>query len=115
MRILFFDMGSFTYRDVRDAMESLGHEVHTLYYHFADRYKDDFLMTDSATNLRRRLMIWYSASIFSHLWPKHARKRDFHTYHGHMIHLWMRGCRIIFPTIPIIFSSLTGRKSLITT
>ncbi len=42
MRILFFDMGSFTYRDVRDAMESLGHEVHTLYYHFADRYKDDF-------------------------------------------------------------------------
>ncbi len=42
MRILFFDMGSFTYRDAKDAMERLGHEVRTLYYHFADRYNDEF-------------------------------------------------------------------------
>ena len=44
MRILFFDMGSYTYRDVKSVMEGLGHEVDTLYYHFADRYKDDFFV-----------------------------------------------------------------------
>lgn len=42
MKILFFDMGSYTYRDINECMQSMGHYVSTVYYHFSDRYNDDF-------------------------------------------------------------------------
>lgn len=36
------DMGSYTFRDTKEALISLGHDVDELYYHFADRFNDDF-------------------------------------------------------------------------
>ena len=42
MRILLFDAGSYTYRDLKEALERKEHRVTTLYYHFADRYRDEF-------------------------------------------------------------------------
>ena len=37
-------MGSYLYDDILDALKSMGHTVRTAYYHFEDRYKDDFFM-----------------------------------------------------------------------
>ena len=42
MKILFFDMGSFTYWDVLATFKKMGHICKTMYYHFPDRYEDDF-------------------------------------------------------------------------
>lgn len=42
MKILFFDMGSYTYRDILSAFQKMGHCRRTLYYHFPDRYEDAF-------------------------------------------------------------------------
>lgn len=42
MKILFFDMGSYTYWDILEAFKKMGHSCRTLYYHFPDRYEDDF-------------------------------------------------------------------------
>ncbi len=44
MKILLFDMGSYIYRDVLSTLKELGHEVHTVYYNFKDRLKDDFFI-----------------------------------------------------------------------
>lgn len=42
MRILFFDAGSYVYHDVYDCMKKMGHDVHTIYYHFANRFSDTY-------------------------------------------------------------------------
>lgn len=42
MKILLFDMGSFTYKDIKEELEKQGHCVEGMYYHFADRYSDLF-------------------------------------------------------------------------
>ena len=42
MRILFFDAGSYVYHDVYDCMKKMGYDVHTIYYHFADRFSDSY-------------------------------------------------------------------------
>ena len=42
MKILFYDMGSYLYDDALEALKDLGHEVRTVYYHFDNRYEDDF-------------------------------------------------------------------------
>lgn len=42
MNILLFDMGSYTYKDLQEALIRNGHEVVSLYYHFRDRYEDSF-------------------------------------------------------------------------
>ena len=42
MKILMLDMGSYTFRDTQEAVLKLGHEVDTIYYHFHDRFRDDF-------------------------------------------------------------------------
>ena len=42
MKILFYDMGSYLYDDAVETLRNMGHEVRTVYYHFEDRYKDDF-------------------------------------------------------------------------
>lgn len=42
MKILFFDMGSYTYWDILAAFRKMGHSCKTIYYHFPDRYEDDF-------------------------------------------------------------------------
>lgn len=38
------DMGSYTFRDTKEAILSIGHEVDEIYYHFADRFKDDYFI-----------------------------------------------------------------------
>ncbi len=42
MRILFYDMGSYLYDDCLETLRAMGHEVRTVYYHFDNRYEDDF-------------------------------------------------------------------------
>lgn len=42
MNILLFDMGSFTYADIKEELLRQGHRVDSIYYHFADRYSDSF-------------------------------------------------------------------------
>ncbi|MBQ0028698.1 MAG: glycosyltransferase, partial [Lachnospiraceae bacterium] len=42
MNILFFDMGSYTYNDIHSELIRKGHSVKTLYYHFKDRFEDEF-------------------------------------------------------------------------
>lgn len=42
MKILFYDMGSYTARDFLYYLEQAGHTCKTVYYHFANRYQDDF-------------------------------------------------------------------------
>ncbi len=42
MRILMLDMGSYTFRDTKDAVIALGHEADPIYYHFHDRFEDDY-------------------------------------------------------------------------
>ena len=47
------DMGSYTFRDTKEAILSLGHEVDDIYYHFTDRFKDDFFIERINHILRR--------------------------------------------------------------
>ena len=42
MKILFYDMGSYTAKDILFYLEKAGHTCKTIYYHFANKYKDDF-------------------------------------------------------------------------
>ncbi len=42
MKILFYDMGSYLYDDCLETLKEMGHEVRTVYYHFDNRYEDDF-------------------------------------------------------------------------
>lgn len=42
MKILFYDMGSYTSKDIIYYLEQAGHICKTVYYHFADKYCDDF-------------------------------------------------------------------------
>ena len=54
MRILLFDMGSYTYRDIKEALQRAGHDVDDLYYHFKDRYCDEFFSERFRLQLRRK-------------------------------------------------------------
>ena len=54
MKILMLDMGSYTFRDTKEAILSLGHEVDEIYYHFADRFNDDFFLERINHILRRK-------------------------------------------------------------
>ena len=42
MKILIFDAGSYVYYDIVDCLKEMGHEVHTIFYHFADRFEDSY-------------------------------------------------------------------------
>lgn len=42
MKILFYDMGSYTAQDIIYYLEKAGHSCKTLYYHFANKYEDAF-------------------------------------------------------------------------
>ena len=42
MKILFYDMGSYTYQDFLNYLEKAGHTCKTIFYHFPDKYEDDF-------------------------------------------------------------------------
>ena len=42
MNILFYDMGSYTYQDLLFYLEQAGHHCRTVYYHFPDKFEDEF-------------------------------------------------------------------------
>ena len=42
MKILFYDMGSYTYKDVLIHLQDAGHQCKTIIYSFKDKYEDDF-------------------------------------------------------------------------
>lgn len=42
MKILFYDMGSYTYQDFIFYLKKAGHQCKTVYYRFSDRFEDDF-------------------------------------------------------------------------
>lgn len=42
MKILFYDMGSYTYHDFLYYLKAGGHTCKTVYYHFPNQYEDDF-------------------------------------------------------------------------
>lgn len=42
MRILFYDMGSYIYHDFLYYLKKEGHACKTVYYHFSDKFQDDF-------------------------------------------------------------------------
>ncbi len=42
MRILFYDMLSYTYRDTAETLRSMGHTVHTVTYRFQNRLQDNY-------------------------------------------------------------------------
>ncbi len=44
MKILFYDMGSYTHRDLLYYLKQAGHSCQTVYYHFPDKYEDDFFI-----------------------------------------------------------------------
>lgn len=52
MRILFYDMGSFTYGDIKEALLRAGHSVETLYYALPDKYSHTFFEERLALELK---------------------------------------------------------------
>ncbi len=52
MKILFYDMGSYTAKDMIYYLEKAGHTCKTIYYHFADKYHDDFFCERFTQNLK---------------------------------------------------------------
>lgn len=44
MRILFYDMGSYTYQDFLYYLGKAGHHCRTVYYHFPDKFEDEFFI-----------------------------------------------------------------------
>ena len=44
MKILFYDMGSYTYQDFIYYLEQAGHSSQTVYYHFPNKFEDDFFV-----------------------------------------------------------------------
>lgn len=54
MNILFYDMGSYLYDDILDALKAMGHTVRTAYYHFDNRYEDDFFVDRFTRKLREK-------------------------------------------------------------
>lgn len=44
MKILFYDMGSYTYQDILYYLRKAGHSCRTVYYHFPDKFEDDFFV-----------------------------------------------------------------------
>lgn len=42
MKILFYDMGGYTYRDLLFYLQAAGHHCRTVYYHFPDKFEDSF-------------------------------------------------------------------------
>lgn len=66
MNILLFDMGGFTYRDIKEELLRQGHNVEGMYYHFADRYCDTFF--DERIRLKLR-QISFDAVISVNFFP----------------------------------------------
>lgn len=44
MKLLLYDMGSYTYQDFLYYLQKAGHSCKTVYYHFPDKFEDDFFV-----------------------------------------------------------------------
>lgn len=53
MNILFYDMGSYTYQDMLYYLRQMGHTCKTVYYHFPDKFEDDFFCNRFETLLKQ--------------------------------------------------------------
>lgn len=53
MNILFYDMGSYTYQDMLYYLKEMGHTCKTVYYHFPDKFEDDFFCNRLETLLQQ--------------------------------------------------------------
>ena len=53
MNILFYDMGSYTYQDMLYYLKEMGHTCKTVYYHFPDKFEDDFFCNRMETLLNQ--------------------------------------------------------------
>lgn len=53
MKILFYDMGSYTVKDIIYHLEKEGHSCQILYYHFANKYDDAFFCERFGAKLQK--------------------------------------------------------------
>jgi len=66
MKILLFDMGSFTCHDIKEELIKQGHVVEGMYYYFSDRYRDEFFEERMALRLNQEK---YDAVISVNFFP----------------------------------------------
>lgn len=52
MKILLYDMGSYTFQDLLYYLKKAGHTCKTVYYHFPDKFEDEFFCHRLMTYLR---------------------------------------------------------------
>ena len=52
MKILIYDMGSYTFNDILYYLRKAGHSCKTVYYHFPDKFQDDFFCERFSEYLR---------------------------------------------------------------
>lgn len=55
MNILFYDMGSYTYRDFLYYLQAAGHTCKTVYYHFPDKFDDTFFCERFTEYLKKNI------------------------------------------------------------
>ncbi len=66
MKLLMFNMGSYTFQDTKEAIVSLGHDVDEMYYYFHDRFHDEFFSERIEKTLKRKK---YDAIISINFFP----------------------------------------------
>lgn len=65
MKILFYDMGSYTTQDIIYHLERAGHSCKTIYYHFANKYSDDFFCERFESEIKKdRFDLIFSVNFF---------------------------------------------------
>lgn len=75
MKILMFDMGSYTFRDTKESICKLGHQVDEMYYFFNNRFEDDFFSERINLQLNRN---HYDAIISINFFPLLAKAANEH-------------------------------------
>lgn len=66
MKLLLFDMGGFTFNDIKMSLIKAGHSVEGMYYHFTDKFKDEFFEERIRLQLRNNV---YDAVISTNFYP----------------------------------------------
>lgn len=70
-----FDMGSYTFRDTKEAICKLGHQVDEMYYFFNNRFEDDFFSERINLQLKRKQ---YDAIVSINFFPLLAKAANEH-------------------------------------
>lgn len=66
MKLLLFDMGGFTFNDIKISLIRAGHIVEGIYYHFSDKFKDEFFEERIRLQLKNNT---YDAVISTNFYP----------------------------------------------